>query len=196
MNALYEERLRQKNSLIAILAEDLQDFQRIIDTQKFEILKLNNVLVNQGKGMKVTRNCHQSLSLLSPTWLLADLSSPQGTQIQILEQRLARFDATRPRSASRPPQPWFMREAPFNLSQMGHYHGGEAFYGSVFGNHSEGVPQIQIIHLRSRSPHPKLYMYWLGTTLIKVSILQDQIFERNVGNVNRWHGNHRKWKKI
>ena len=65
MNALYEERLRQKNSLIAILAEDLQDFQRIIDTQKFEILKLNNLLVNQGKGMKVTRNCHQSLTFVT-----------------------------------------------------------------------------------------------------------------------------------
>ena len=49
MNTTYEQRLSQKNSLIAELAEDLQDCQRIIDNQKYDIMKLNNEIANKGR---------------------------------------------------------------------------------------------------------------------------------------------------
>ena len=54
MNTIYEQRLSQKNSLIAELAEDLQDCQRIIDNQKYDIMKLNNEIANKGRGRKRT----------------------------------------------------------------------------------------------------------------------------------------------
>lgn len=49
---IYEERLRQKNTLILQLAEDLRKYQKIIIDQQNEIWKLNSELIVQGNGMK------------------------------------------------------------------------------------------------------------------------------------------------
>ena len=157
MNMLYEQKLSQKNSLIAELAEDLQDCQRIIDNQKYDIMKLNNEIANKGREWAMTRKmvtlCHQhrthfvvdrpfSYHLFSfdpwPSTSNSVFHPFQGTQIRILEQRLARLDEFtsnhRHRNAAWPPQPWFMRHCDGHPSPQGTMYGGETYFGSMYDN--------------------------------------------------------------
>ena len=69
---IYEERLRQKNSLILQLAEDLRKYQKVIIDQQNEIWKLNSELIVQENGMKdgsilslwITTGFNRSLSVI------------------------------------------------------------------------------------------------------------------------------------